>query len=323
MKEKNFYPGIEYLRVIACIGIVMMHMISKSNNQYFIKGFLAEIIIPSFTNFVFLFMAISSFGMCVGYYEKVKKGSLDWVDFYKKRYMKVFPFFSVIVFIDIIVEHNLTALIEAVPNLTFTRGLFPNNIEQIGVAWFLGVVFVFYAIFPLFCVLINTKKSGWIFMSISVVLNIILSTQYGIERTNFIYSLPFFAVGGLIFLYVEQIRKISWYYCMPITFIAIVFYYLIGGNVFTYLIVTAALLIQGINFQNNNIIVSFLSSMSMEIYLSHMVMFRIIEKLHLNTFIGNGWLQYCITILLVLVGTICFSFMVKKGINIVTRVTEK
>lgn len=116
--EKKHYYGIDLLRVMACIGIVMMHMISKANNNYALSGFIAKKMIPSFTDFTFLFMAISVFGMCDGYYEKVKSGKVNWVDFYKKRYMKVLPFFAVVVLMDIVFNHDLTSIIEAVPNLT-------------------------------------------------------------------------------------------------------------------------------------------------------------------------------------------------------------
>ena len=57
----------------------------------------------------------------------------------------------------------------------------------------------------------------------------------------------------------------------------------------------------------------------MEIYLSHMVVFRLVEKMRLNILFGNGWLQYFITVILVLVGAACFSVIVKRLIEI----TEK
>ena len=46
-----------------------------------------------------------------------------------------------------------------------------------------------------------------------------------------------------------------------------------------------------------------------------MVMFRVIEKLHLNTIFGNGWLQYIVTVALVFIGAACFSVVVKKIIK--------
>lgn len=50
----------------------------------------------------------------------------------------------------------------------------------------------------------------------------------------------------------------------------------------------------------------------MEIYLSHMAVFRIVEKLGLNHILGNGWAQYVATVLVVLAGTTGFAVAVRK-----------
>lgn len=54
----------------------------------------------------------------------------------------------------------------------------------------------------------------------------------------------------------------------------------------------------------------------MEIYLSHMVLFRVIEQLGLNIQFGNGWLQYLITVVLVLTATVIFSVVMKRVIYV-------
>ena len=56
----------------------------------------------------------------------------------------------------------------------------------------------------------------------------------------------------------------------------------------------------------------------MEIYLSHMV-FRVAEKLSSNGIIGNGWRQYMITVLIVLLGIILFSTVMKKMIGLAEK----
>lgn len=241
MKKEHYY-GIDWLRAMACIGIVMMHI--QANNAYNLIGFMAERVIPSFTDFTFLFMIISAFGMCIGYYENVKSGKVNWEDFYKKRYIKVLPFFAVVVLMDVVFNHNLTSIIEAVPNLTLTRGFFPNDIGQIGVAWFLGLVFVFYAIFPLFCALLNTKKSGWLFFAVSLLLNFVVGNFYGMGRQNIIYSLPFFMAGGMVYLYRDKVN--NWRIYLPLTLLSIVVYYLVGG-VHSCLLVSISFLLLGIS----------------------------------------------------------------------------
>lgn len=62
----------------------------------------------------------------------------------------------------------------------------------------------------------------------------------------------------------------------------------------------------------DNRITHFYSGISMELYLSHMVVFRALEKLHLNTLLGNGWLQYIITVGLVLCGATAFAVVMRR-----------
>lgn len=58
------------------------------------------------------------------------------------------------------------------------------------------------------------------------------------------------------------------------------------------------------------------SKISMEFYLSHMFIFRVIEKTGLLYKFGNGWVGYLIISLLVIAGTICFAYIAQKVINI-------
>ena len=136
--EKKHYGAIDGLRAIAAIGIVMMHM--RANSNYEISGYVYNKIIPLFTNFVFLFMVISAFGMCCGYYEKILKNEISLEKFYTKRFVKILPFFGLLVLIDLIMSHSIEALYEGFADLTLMFGFLPNggNISVIGVGWFIG-----------------------------------------------------------------------------------------------------------------------------------------------------------------------------------------
>ena len=85
MKER--YEGIDGLKAFAIIGIALIHMLS--NGKCEIEGFVFSQLIPSFTNLVFLFMMVSGFGMCCGYYQKFKEQKISVGDFYTKRYIKI------------------------------------------------------------------------------------------------------------------------------------------------------------------------------------------------------------------------------------------
>ena len=317
MKER--YGTIDSLRMIACIGIMMMHI--QANNNYEITGYFYNTVIPSFTNFVFLFMTVSAFGMCCGYYEKVMNQTISLPDFYAKRFKKILPFFGVLVLIDVVISPSRAALFEAFADLTLLFGFLPNagNISVIGVGWFLGLVFVFFFCFPFFCVLLANKKRAWISFAMSLLYNFVCAEYFEVGRSNILYSACFFLAGGLIYLYRKELTKISSYITAVFVAASIVVYYLMGGHVINCLIVSMCLLICAISVRGGvleNRITRFFSNISMEIYLSHMVLFRVIERLGLNTRFGNGWLQYLITVVLVLTATVIFSVVMKRVIYV-------
>ena len=148
MEDRKHYGAIDGLRTIAAIGIVMMHM--GANNTYAISDFVYDRIIPSFKDFVFLFMVLSSFGMCCGYYKKILNNQILISDFYKKRWQKAFPFFALLVVVDLIASPSIESLYEGVVDVTLMFGLLPNtmDISVIGVGWIFGLIFVSYLCFP-------------------------------------------------------------------------------------------------------------------------------------------------------------------------------
>lgn len=316
MKER--YGAIDGLRMIACIGIMMMHL--RANNDYEIGGYFYNTVIPSFTNFVFLFMTVSAFGMCCGYYEKVKNQQISLSDFYAKRFKKILPFFGILVLIDVLLSPSRNAVYEAFADLTLLFGFLPNagNISVIGVGWFLGLIFVFYLCFPFFCVLLANKKRAWISFAVSLLYNFVCAEYFEVGRSNILYSACFFLAGGLIYLYCKELTKINPYFAVILTAVSVVAYYLIGEYSMTCLLVSVCLLICIIVVRGvlESRITRFFSNISMEIYLSHMVLFRMIERLGLNTRFGNGWLQYLITVVLVLTATIIFAVVMKKVIYV-------
>ena len=87
------YEGIDGLKAYAIIGIALMHILT--NGEYRMGGFVFERMIPSFTNLVFLFMMVSGFGMCCGYYQKFKDQKIGVVDFYKKTVQQDLAIFRI------------------------------------------------------------------------------------------------------------------------------------------------------------------------------------------------------------------------------------
>lgn len=242
--EKRHYGAINGLRMIAAFGIVMMHI--RANSNYGITGYVYNTIIPSFTNFVFLFMTVSAFGMCCGYYDKMLKNQVNLTEFYGKRFKKILPFFGTLVLLDNIMSPSVASLYEGFADLTLLFGFLQKPISVIGVGWFLGLVFVFYLIFPFFCVLIENKRRAWMAFAVSLIYNFVCANYFGVGRSNILYSACFFLAGGLIYLYREEIAKLNQWIALGVAGCAVVLYYLIGGNAMMCLVVSCALLIYAI-----------------------------------------------------------------------------
>ena len=95
-------------------------------------------------------------------------------------------------------------------------------------------------------------------------------------------------------------------------------YYTIGRNTAACLVLSAALLIYAVSDQGkllNNRITKFIGGISMEIYLSHMVAFRLAEKLKLTSALGDGWEQYIFSVIIVLCGAAVFSLVLQKSLK--------
>ena len=325
------YGTIDGLRAFAAIGIVMMHILV--NGEYEIGGFVFEELIPSFTELVYLFMIISAFSMCCGYYEKIISNNITVGEFYSKRFAKIWPFFAFLSVIDVALSPSKEALYELFANITLCFGLLPNaNITVIGVGWFIGVVFVFYFIFPFFCYLISDKRRAWSAFLIAFVYNFLCRAYFFDQnhmvesfsyRASFIYCAVFFLAGGLIYLYREQLgrlaQKCQWLLLL-LCGVSIVMYYIIGNDVVMMLVIFSLILICAIGTKHKiilqNPVSRFLSGISMEIYLCHMVMFRVMEKLHLTHLFSLDLFSYIVTVLETIICAICFAvgfnFAMKK-----------
>lgn len=330
--KKKHYKDLDGLRAFSAIGIVCMHVLA--NGSYQLNGFLFESLIPSFTNLVFLFMIISGFAMCCGYYDLILNNKITVGEFYGKRYAKIWPFFAFLCVLDLAFSPSgIETLYEVFANLTLCFGLLPNaDITVIGVGWFLGVVFVFYMLFPFFCYLLSNKKRAWfaflctcIFHELCIVY--FFNTDHVAEgfsgRTNFVYCAVFFLAGGLIFLYREKLEKAveKYHLCiLLLCFISAAGYYMIGDFTWIMLIMFSMFLICALRTQNRkgilqNPVVTFISNISMEIYLCHMVIYRGLEKIGFTHLFSSEALSYIVAAGGTIAGAIVFSMVVNYGMK--------
>jgi peptidoglycan/LPS O-acetylase OafA/YrhL len=212
-------------------------------------------------------------------------------------------------------------------NLTLCFGLLPNaNISVIGVGWFLGTVFVFYLVFPFFCYLLSNRKRAWFSFVVALIFNFLCETYFNAGRTNIVYSGVFFLAGGLVYLYRDLLEKMAgkyrWIILIGIA-VTVAGYYAFGAYVPLMLLLFSMMLIYtlGIQVQGmlQNPVTKFISGISMEIYLCHMVIFRLIEKIGLTHLFASGVMSYIVTAAGTIIGAILFAFLSKKALAIAEK----
>ena len=333
MKER--YEGIDGLKAYAILGITLMHILA--NGDFGLNGFMFQKLIPSFTNLVFLFMTVSGFGMCCGYYQKFKDQKISVGEFYAKRYSKIWPYYALLCVLDFVISPSKSALYEVFVNLTLCQGLLPNmNISIIGVSWTLAVIFVFYLLFPFFCFMLKNKKCAWRAFVCAIIYNFVCSAYFFDEnhiadkaavnfsaRTNILYCAVYFVTGGLVFLYQKELVEFASKYKIitgAILLIATVFYFTAGSSTLTLLFFCVAALIYALNCRTGrkllaNPVTNFFGGICFEIYLCHMVIYRMFEKLHLIHLFKNGLLAYIFIAVAVICGSVVFSVCAKWFLN--------
>ena len=124
------------------------------------------------------------------------------------------------------------ALYEAFADLSLLFGFLPNagNISVIGVGWFIGLIFVFYIIFPFFCVLIQNKRRAWMAFAVSLIYNFICTVYFDVGRNNILYSGCYFLAGGLIYLYRRELMNLNHWIGLGAAAVSAILYYPLEGN---------------------------------------------------------------------------------------------
>lgn len=320
--DSKKYNVINGLRAISCIAIIMIHV--ATNGIYQVDALWYKVIVPNFSDFVFVFMVISAFAMCCGYLEKVQNGDIRPVDFYKRRYIKTLPFFLMLIFLDLLLNYKQGAVPEALADVTLLYGLFPNSIEVIGVGWFLGLVFAFYFIFPFYSALFTNKITAWVSFGISLLLNYYAITYFELDRNNIVYSLCYFMAGGLIYIYRHELENISSVAGTTAVLVSIILYHWIGGNTITRLLFAVSFVGGSISLEGkrhrwilDNAFFNFVGEISMEIYLAHMLVFRGFSIIGLDRFFSNGLLEYIFFVGVVFAGTIIFVVVARRLLSVI------
>ena len=311
-------------------------------------------------------MMLSGFGICAGYLERFQTGGISLEKFYARRYSKVLPFFLVTTLIGVIAEHSLRGVAEGIIELTLVFGFLPNNSNCFnvnGVCWTLGTIFAFYLLFPFISVLLKNKKRAWLALVAATIVQILCEALFMtdgfvvdnyINRTNILYSMPFFLTGGLLYIFRGEIcsfvkgraqsedivpkadgrykayacykkERLKQWYILLACIIATVLYYILPDMAFGISIIdqkTAFVFalwcvyaIGAKSFVLNNCVLKVIAKYSMEIYLSHMIVLRVLQILRVTELMNKSIMSFLIMAVLLLATTIGFILVVDLAIK--------
>jgi peptidoglycan/LPS O-acetylase OafA/YrhL len=208
-------------------------------------------------------------------------------------------------------------------------GLLPNNqLSVIGVSWTLGVIFLFYMLFPYFVFLLKNRRRAWVAFICSIILNVLcavyfFSEKFVIEnfapRHSFLYCTPFFLSGGLIYLYREEIcrvvQRFRWMFLAGCCVLTCLYYvlpdvaYSVDCTAWKVLVVYSAWICYAISIDSRllcNAVSKFMGKISFEMYLAQMLVFRLVEKLGIVKAFGDSGIGFFGIWLLVLAGLTAF-----------------
>lgn len=333
MNKKSYFPSINGIKAIAALAIVLFHV--YYNGKFSFTKFRIGDIIMHLNAFVIMFFMLSAFGMCCGYYDKIKEGAISLKEFYLKRYVRIFPFLALMVILDLIYSgFSGQNVFESFSHITLYMGFVPyNEMHIVGVAWSMGVIFAFYIMFPFFVFMLWSKRSAWFFLAITLLLKV--AGYYFKDTINF-YSLgnimswiTVFIVGGIIFLYKDFIIKIfNKKSIIPLLMVAvcIVLRVLVSKNStvsqfgpvietigFAFMIMYA--MVEQATLLGNKVF-NFIGKYCFEIYLAHMAVFRILQKVGALGWIKTPWLSYIVLYVITVVASLVVAVVANKIIQL-------
>lgn len=273
--------------------------------------------------------------------ENLNRGGANLNAFYSRRFAKNLPFFALLVCIDTLFSIKTVLWRDVFASLTMAFNLMPSHdMSAIGVGWTLGVIFAFYFMFPFYVFWLSTEKRAWFTVIICVVLNWCCCNYYEsvwkTDGANFLFLSVYFVIGGILYLYKdyiqEKVSRIPTFVVLLATAVITMTWYLIPANEFSlfFTVKTSILFAMWVIFAISqpmkllgNSVTKILSQVSLEVYLSHMMIFRVVEKLGIAYRINNGNIAYIVVLCLTIILTIVFALIAKRVIDICFRRLKK
>lgn len=198
------YDNIQLLRVIACLGVFVTHLVPKMG----ITGVWGAI-----ANFgasgVYLFFMISGYLACASSDIAPQKGVKSWISYYVKRVFRILPLYYAVIIYNILLHEVLLRDVPADPQgLGWLRYFFltnafipaPSNFwGNLSGTWTISIFCFFYVLAPIFRRLVKNFKGAVILYAALLLL------RYGWVMAGLsdymmpFYYLHFFGLGMVLF----------------------------------------------------------------------------------------------------------------------------
>lgn len=320
------YDALDGLRVVAMFGILFMHVLANLSYRDEMKLLYRYIVY--FGDFTALFMIVSAFSVNCGYFKRVINGSFSDIEyFYRKRYRKLFPFFAILTVAEVVSSFSYSSIYEGIANFTMVFGLIPHeHMTTVGVGWTLGVIFVFYLLYPFFAFCMKDKKRFTLMFIASIFFAFIGNEYFGLGKVDFLYCAIYFTSGCALYLYRHYVEKLDWRIALGLVLCTgVLFFYFIKMHALLKYFFMLALIIYAIVSSKRNTVLSGklmkrISGLSFEIYLCHMFAYRLLEKLNLTRPFNNPYLSYVLVSIVVFVVSCGVAYGFKRIENkVVTR----
>ena len=169
-------------------------------------------------------------------------------------------------------------------------------------------------------------------MGVALLLNRLCKWHFGGERTTIVYTAVYFLAGGMIYVYREALQKFAdrfgWVVLLGIA-VSLGLYYALGDNLLMLLPASVFLTVWAMRTRCRkftvlcNPITKMLSGISMEIYLCHMLVFRLLEKLKLVRLFPSPLLSYVFASVATIMGAVGLSLVVNKVLSLVSNLIKK
>ncbi len=191
-KDRNYYMGT------AIILVLFYHLMGACGSSFkllkiFMGGYIG----------VDIFLFLSGLGLCHSYDNHTLK------DFYKRRFVRIYPLFLLFAIIRTLMHTNLLNI--KVSLWDWFCNLTTLSYYQIGgffIDWYLSALFILYLLFPIF-----RKKTNIVTISLSIALIIII--YYFVGRPYWTYDclisrIPIFMAGIYMHDHPNKFKQLFW-----------------------------------------------------------------------------------------------------------------